>query len=175
MSGNRTTLSALERNWQMVISAVSDLDEATMAVRPNEDSNSVSWLIWHMARVADRFIHFRLLDKPQIWTVDAWYERFNMPADSNDIGMGWTNEQAAAWQAPPKDALMEYFDKANTAAASYVSSLSDADLAREIPFPGVADTMPVDEALSILVWDNIVHGGQVAYLRGYFKGMGWHR
>ncbi|MCI0788995.1 MAG: DinB family protein, partial [Chloroflexi bacterium] len=69
MSANRTTLSALERNWQMVNSAVSDVDEAAMAVRPNEDSNSMSWLIWHMSRVTDRFIHFRLTDKPQLWTV----------------------------------------------------------------------------------------------------------
>ncbi len=71
MSANTTAVSALERNWEMVTSAVADVDEPTMAARPNEGSNSMSWLIWHMARVADRFIHFRFMDKPQIWTVDA--------------------------------------------------------------------------------------------------------
>jgi hypothetical protein len=35
--------------------------------------------------------------------------------------------------------------------------------------------MSMEEALAILLWDNIVHGGQVAYLRGYHQGMGWHR
>ena len=60
MSGTGTTLSALERNWNMVKSAVSDVDEATMAIRPNADSNSMSWLVWHMSRVTDRFIHMRL-------------------------------------------------------------------------------------------------------------------
>jgi len=54
-------------------------------------------------------------------------------------------------------------------------SLSDADLAREIQWTAPAATMVVDDALGILVWDNIVHGGQVAYLRGYHRGMGWHR
>jgi hypothetical protein len=53
--------------------------------------------------------------------------------------------------------------------------LSEADLAREINWTAPTVTLPVGEALSILVWDNIVHGGQVAYLRGYFRGMGWHR
>jgi len=24
-----------------------------------------------------------------------------------------------------------------------------------------------------VVFDNCVHGGQIAYLRGYYKGMGW--
>ena len=175
MSANTTAVSALERNWEMVTSAVAEVDEPTMATRPNDDSNSMSWLIWHMTRVADRFIHFRLMDKPQIWTVDAWHERFSMAADPNDFGMGWTNEQAAAWQAPSKDVLMDYFDAANAAAASYLSSLSEADLAREVDWTAPTATMRVDDALGILVWDNIVHGGQVAYLRGYHRGTGWHR
>ncbi len=175
MSANTTAVSALERNWEMVTSAVADVDEPTMAARPNADSNSMSWLVWHMARVADRFIHFRFMDKPQIWTVDGWHEKFDMAADPHDFGMGWTNEQAAAWQAPPKDVLMGYFDTVNSAVASYLQSMSEADLKREIDWTAPTATMPVGEALSILVWDNIVHGGQVAYLRGYYRGTGWHR
>ncbi|MCS5668056.1 MAG: DinB family protein, partial [Dehalococcoidia bacterium] len=54
MAGTRTTVSALNRNWNMVKSAVSDVDDATLSVRPNDDSNSMSWLVWHMARVTDR-------------------------------------------------------------------------------------------------------------------------
>ncbi|MAF37304.1 MAG: hypothetical protein CL696_00210 [Chloroflexi bacterium] len=27
--------------------------------------------------------------------------------------------------------------------------------------------------LGVLVWDNCAHGGQIAYLRGYYEGMGW--
>ena len=98
-----------------------------------------------------------------------------MAANPDDFGMGWSNEEAAAWQAPSKDVLMDYFNTVNSAVASYLGSLSDADLAREIQWTAPADTLVVSEALSILVWDNIVHGGQVAYLRGYFRGTGWHR
>ncbi|MDA0264846.1 MAG: DinB family protein [Chloroflexi bacterium] len=175
MSANHTTVSALERNWEMVTSAVSEVDDATMAIRPNDDSNSMSWLVWHMARVADRFIHFRLMEKPQIWTADAWHSKFKMDADPQDFGMGWTNEQAAAWQAPPKGILMGYFDRVNTAVADYLRNMPEAELEREIQWTLPTGVMPVKEALSILVWDNIVHGGQVAYLRGYFRGGGWHR
>lgn len=175
MSSNQTAVSALERNWQMVTEAVAEVDEPTMTARPNDDSNSMSWLIWHMSRVADRFVHFRLMDKPQIWTVDAWYERFNMAADPDDFGMGWSNEQATAWQSPAKDILMDYFNKVNSAVVDYLRSMSDADLEREIPWAAPIGKYQVGEALSILVWDNIVHGGQVAYLRGYYRGTGWHR
>ena len=175
MANNGTTLSALNRNWDMVKSAVSDIDESTLSVRPNEDSNSMSWLIWHMARVTDRFIHLRLKNTPQIWSENSWYKKFNMPDEPDDMGMGWTKEQVSAWQAPSKDILMDYFDKANEAASAYISSLSDADMKREIPGTTPPGSMVVDDALGILVWDNIVHGGQVAYLRGFHQGMGWHR
>ncbi|MCH7713425.1 MAG: DinB family protein [Chloroflexi bacterium] len=117
----------------------------------------------------------RLKDEPQLWSKDAWYERFSMPEDADDMGMGWSNERAAAWQSPSKDILMDYFDRSNAAAAAYIGSLSEADLAREIQWNAPTATMVVDDALGILVWDNIVHGGQVAYLRGYHQGMGWHR
>jgi hypothetical protein len=29
--------------------------------------------------------------------------------------------------------------------------------------------------LGQFTWDNVAHGGQIAYLRGLFIGMGWHR
>ena len=175
MAGTRMTVSALNRNWNMVKSAVSDVDDATLSVRPNDDSNSMSWLVWHMARVTDRLIHMRLQDAPQIWSTESWYEKFNVPDEPNDMGMGWSKEQVAAWQSPSKDVLMGYFDKANAAAASYISGLTDAELGREIPWNAPTETMSMEEALAILLWDNIVHGGQVAYLRGYHQGMGWHR
>ena len=44
-----------------------------------------------------------------------------------------------------------------------------------ITTPNPPGAQSVSEALGILVWDNIVHGGQVAYLRGYYQGMGWFR
>ncbi len=75
-----------------------------------------------MTRVADRFIHFRLLDKPQLWNTEGWHERFNMPADPQEFGFSWTNEQVNAWQAPPKAVLMEYFDVVNTEVALYYAN-----------------------------------------------------
>jgi len=175
MSGNRTTVSALERNWQMVISAVSDVEEPLLSSRPNEDSNSMSWLIWHMSRVTDRLIHMRLQDVSQIWSKDHWYKKFNMPDEPDDMGMGWSSKKVSAWQAPSKEVLIDYFNAANSAAAAYIVSIPKSDMGREIPWTAPTQTMPMEEALAILVWDNIVHGGQVAYLRGYFQGMGWHR
>jgi hypothetical protein len=175
ISQNLTTVAALERNWEMVALAVAEVDDATLTARPNINSNSMAWLIWHLTRVTDRFIHFRIADRPQVWTTGAWHERFNMPSNPQEFGFGWSNEQAAAWESSPKDVLMAYFDAVNSAAAIYLRSMSEAELDREIPFPALPDMLTVREALGNLVWDNIAHGGQVAYLRGFYQGGGWHR
>ena len=50
MSATETGLTALERNWAMVDRALEDLDDGIIAARPNEDSNSIGWLLWHMNR-----------------------------------------------------------------------------------------------------------------------------
>ncbi len=175
MSDAATIIFALQRNWDMVSSAVEGVDDETLSRMPNGQSNSIAWLVWHMTRVADRFIFPRFQDADQLWISGDWAGKFGMPADPNDFGMGWNTEQVAAWQAPSREVLMGYYDAVNDAARDYINGLDAAGLQRQVPAAAPGTTMSVADALGILVWDNIVHGGQVAYIRGYFEGMGWHR
>lgn len=175
MSATETAMSALERNWDMVDTALADADEATMASRPNDQSNSINWLLWHMTRVADRFIHSRFQDAPQLWIKDGWYDKFSMAPEPNDFGMGWSSDQVAAWQSPAGDVLVGYYEAVKTAARDYLRPLSAEDLEKQVPFPALPNTAAMGDVLGVLVFDNIVHGGQIAYLRGYYRGMGWYR
>ena len=70
MSDTATTIFALQRNWDMVSTAVAGVDDAALARMPNDQSNSIAWLVWHMTRVVDRFIHGRFLDTGQV--MDRW-------------------------------------------------------------------------------------------------------
>ena len=176
MSDVATTLFALERNWDMVSTAVAGVDDDALGRMPNGQSNSMAWLVWHMARVVDRLIHGRLQGAGQLWTDGGWHGRFGMGADPEEFGMGWSAGQVSDWPCPPRDVLLGYYDAVNAAARDYIAGLDADGLARQVPAPGPAGaTMPVSDALGILVWDNVVHGGQIAYIRGYFEGMGWHR
>ena len=174
MAATDTTILALQRNWDMVSSAVDGVDDSTLASMPNDQSNPMNWLVWHMTRVADRFINSRFQDTGQVWTTGGWHEKFGMDADAEEFGMGWSAQKVADWPAPSREVLMGYYNAVNDAARDYISGLDAAGLERQVPAPG-GTTMSVGEALGILVWDNIVHGGQIAYLRGYFEGLGWHR
>ena len=55
-------VTALERNWDMVDRALEGMDYETMNRRPNDSSNSISWILWHMNRVWDTLLNTYLLE-----------------------------------------------------------------------------------------------------------------
>lgn len=172
MSATETALSALERNWGMVDRAIEDLNDAVLGTQLNSQSNSMGWLLWHMNRIVDRFVHTWCQDAPQLWVKDGWSDKFGLDDDINNTGQGWTEKQVAAWQLPPKNVLVGYYDAVKAAAREHIQSLSASDLERELTLPP-RPTASIGSFLGVMIYDNCVHGGQIAYLRGYYKGMGW--
>ena len=164
---------ALARNWSMVDNAIQSLSDDNLTQQPNDQSNSVAWLLWHMNRVVDNMIHTRLQSQRQLWVLDGWHQKFGMSDEESDFGMGWTAEQVAAWKAPVRDVLLGYYDAMKASARDYLASLSDAELDKSVMVGN--ESRGVSDLLGVLVYDNVVHGGQIAYLRGFYGGMGWHR
>jgi uncharacterized damage-inducible protein DinB len=173
MAAKDVVSSALDRNWGMVDRAIEGIDDATLNRQPNDQSNSIAWLSWHMNRVVDVFINDRLQSKPQLWVQDGWHEKFGMSDDPGQTGQGMTSEQTSAWAAPSREVLLGYAEAVKTSAREYLASITDADLEGTVVVPPSNEPRPVSDLLGILVYDNVVHGGQIAYLRGYFAGMGW--
>ena len=167
--------SAHERNWETIDGALSGLDEATMARQPSEQCNSISWILWHLSRVLDTAIHTRIREVPQLWVSDGWHEKFGMPPDPDDRGVGWTAAQVAGWRVPTKDVLLGYHLAIREATRQFLATVTDAELDRLVIWPPVAEPRPVAHAFGQVTWDAISHGGQIAYLRGFYQGMGWHR
>ena len=172
MSATETAMEALRRNWGMVDKALEDVDDAMLGDRPNDESNSMGWLLWHMSRIVDRFVHTWCQEAPQVWISGGWHEKFGLDDDLNNTGGGWTKEQVAAWQLPPKESVLGYYEAVKGAATKYFESLSQSDLDRQLEIPPRPPNS-IATFLGIVVFDNCVHGGQIAYLRGYYKGMGW--
>lgn len=167
-------LTALERNWDMVDATLAPLDDATLARQPAAQCNSIAWLLWHMNRVVDTFIHTRLRNQPQRWIQDGWHVQFGMAADPDDRGVGWNAAQVAAWTPPSKAVQVGYYEAVKQAARAYLSALSDTDLEVRRVIPPVPEPRTVAAALGQMTWDNVAHGGQIAYVRGLFQGMGWY-
>jgi hypothetical protein len=168
-------LTALERNWEMIDSALEGLDEATLSRCPSDECNSIAWIMWHLNRVVDTFIHTRLQGAPQLWVRDGWHQKFGMSDDPEDRGVGWTAEQVRAWKAPSREVQLGYYEAIKAKTREYLSSLTYTDLEEQKVIPPAAQPRSVAAALGQMTWDAIAHGGQIAYLRGLYLGMGWHR
>lgn len=174
MAAAEGLLSALEWNWRMVDTTLADVDEAGMTRQPHEQCNSIAWILWHMNRVVDSFIHTRLQSATQLWITEGWYQQFGMSDDPDDRGVRWSAEQVRAWRPPTKAVQMAYYETAKQVARAYLSSLSEADLAVCRLIPPMPEPRTVAAALGQMTWDNISHGGQISYVRGLFEGMGWY-
>ena len=175
MSAAEAIISALERNWEMVDAGLAGLEDATLSRRPSEQSDSIAWILWHMDRVVDTFINTRLRSGTQLWIRDRWYEKHGMSEDADERGVGWSAEQVAAWAAPSREPLLGYHEAVKTEARAYLSPLTATDLEARRVIPPAPEPRTVANALGQMVWDNVAHGGQIAYLRGLYLGMGWHR
>ena len=175
MSGAASVMWALDRNWAMVEAALQGLDDETMSRQPAGHSNSIAWIFWHMNRVVDVFINTRLQSKTQLWVSDGWHQKFGMEKQAKV--MGRSEEEIINWVSPPLEAQRGYFEAVKTAARDFINPLSAEDLDRRVTFPPEAQTQDhsLATALGQLVWDNVAHGGQIAYLRGLHNGLGWHR
>lgn len=165
----------LQRNWDMIESALEGMDDEMLARLPADGCNSAAWILWHLTRVMDLFVHFRLQDAPQLWAAEGWAEKFAIDPNLEDRGVGWTAEQVAAWVPPSREIQEGYYHAVKAATQAYLAQVSEDELAREITLPPLPEPRTIAACFGQVMWDSLAHGGQIAYLRGLFLGMGWHR
>ncbi len=161
----------VEQNKGMVERAIDGLGDDELNRRPDDQSNSIAWLMWHTARVADG-ITSRVQGSNQLWVTDGWHEKFGMEPDPTINGVGHTGEQVAAFKASAAD-VRGYWTAALTLCKEYIDSIeSEEQLDKEYARPS-GDSMTAGAWLRLMTHEILVHGGQVAYLRGMHTGMGW--
>ena len=155
------------------------LEEALGGLTPDDlnqqlhpDCNSMGWLAWHLTRVQDDHIA-DLTGEKQLWLSEGWYSRFNRAPDPKDIGFGHTSEDIATFKSPDADTILGYHHAVLEQTRRYISSLSAADLDRELNEPWFQPLPTVGVRLISILADDLQHVGQIAYTRGLLKGKGW--
>lgn len=177
MAATDSVIYSLERNWEMVEAAIIDVDEEVLAEQPNEHSNSMAWILGHMNRVTDMFIMHRFQSKKELWIADGWCEKYGMKHNVEGLGMGQSVEEVGTWTPPHREVQLGYLEAVKAISRNYIASLTPVDLETRLVFPSQAlrREHSLATALGQLVLENVAHGGQIAYLRGFHKGIGWYR
>jgi hypothetical protein len=140
------------------------LAPAQLTERPAPDTNSIGWLIWHLARVQDHHVA-ELLDADQIWTTDAWAARFDLEPDPSNTGYGHDLDEVAAVRPDSADALLDYLDAVDARTRRMLAAVTPDDLDRIVDRRW---TPPVTLGVRLVsvADDCLQHVGQAAYVRG---------
>jgi hypothetical protein len=163
MKSTDVLVDAFERIRDAVHPAVNGLPLIDLAYRPNDDGNSIAWLVWHLTRIQDDHVA-GLEGREQVWTAEGWSDRFALPLDPTDTGYGHGPEDVAAVTAEA-ELLLGYFESVHEKTMAFVSTLTDADLARVID-PSWDPPVTVSIRLVSVIADDLQHVGQAAYVRG---------
>jgi Protein of unknown function (DUF664) len=139
-----------------------DLDRLTEPLSPG--TNTMAWLVWHLARVQDHHVA-ELLGADQIWVGGDWARRFGLDPDPSNTGYGHTAEEVATVRPQRPEVLVDYLGAVQDRTATMLDDLVADDLDRIVDRrwdPPV--TLGV--RLVSIADDCLQHAGQAAYLRG---------
>ncbi len=154
---------AFERVRESVHSVVDGLTPEQLAARV-EGSNSIAWLVWHLARVQDDHVA-GVAGTEQVWTTRQWADRFGLPLPTSSIGFGHGDEDVAAVRVDSPKLLTGYYDDVHEQTLSYVRDLSSTDLDQVVDRDW---TPPVTLGVRLVsvINDDMQHVGQAAFVRG---------
>ena len=177
MEFNEFIFQLLDMNWDMVQKALDGLTPEELSRCPTDQSNSIGWLMWHTARDEDYLISMAQ-QQPQLWVREGWHKKFGLEPslielDFKDIGVGHTAQEVAAFKVPDADTLIGYYLAVRGATKEYLKSIKTTDLDKQMRDPWGEGTTPMATYLFCIVDEALAHGGQIANLRGMYRGMGW--
>ncbi|MFE2138760.1 DinB family protein, partial [Streptomyces sp. NPDC059466] len=124
-------IDAFGRIQEDVHAAVEGLPQETLNARPAEDANSLSWLVWHLARVQDDHVAAASgLD--QVWLTQGWEKRFGLDLPRQDTGYGHSPRKVAEVRVESGELLLGYFDAVHDQTLAFLRGLTAADLDRVV-------------------------------------------
>jgi uncharacterized damage-inducible protein DinB len=174
MKWHDVVMAGFEGVFQTLQRALDGLSEDDLNWRPRSDCNSIGWLAWHLTRVQDGMIS-TIMGKDQLWLSAGWHAKFGRPPEAGDVGAGHTPQDVAGFKSPDARTLLDYHRAVLERSQQYLSTLSEADLDRDIQHPHFQPPPKVGVFLNMMLSDNLQHAGQVAYIRGLRQGMGWQK
>ena len=161
--------SGLEEYLQQLQRAIEGLTPAEARWQPTDHTNHIVWLVWHMARVEDRWVNQVLRGTTEVWIAEGWAKRFNMAPEGS--GAGQTIEEVRAMPDISLTDLMAYFEAVRAVTRQYLDQATDADLVREYRHPRLGVITGIWIMGHLLVEES-QHTGQVALIRGMMRGLG---
>ena len=158
---------AFERIRNGAQSAVDGLSLDEIAKRPDDEANTIAWLVWHLARVQDHHVS-ELADRPQAWVTGGWSDRFGTSPDPENTGFGHGPDDVAGVRPESIESLLAYQADVHDLIVAYLETIDEAELDR------IVDRRwdpPVTAGVRLVsvINDAMQHVGQANYLKGLIE------
>tara|TARA_B100000749_G_C18289475_1_gene407802 strand:+ start:166 stop:681 length:516 start_codon:yes stop_codon:yes gene_type:complete len=150
------------KEHEFLMDAVNDLTPQELVFRAGPEANNINWLLWHMFRVEDMWIHFFIKKEAEIWERDGWNEKFGLP--TRDNGFEHTPEQVANFPTLDLKELLAYGESLRAATLEYLRSLSPEDY--EMVPRERRPEMSVGQIFRQIVGELYQHQGHISYVKG---------
>jgi len=167
MNAIELVISSLEENTGYVEDAIKKLTPEELSWSPKPHSNTIAFLMWHLARVEDTWINRFLQDGKNIYETENWYQKFNTSPE--DSGIFFDVAKLKAWPVPSLSLLKEYAAAVRKTTLAFLKTLDEKQLDVPRDFGWMKGT--VGWALSHLVSEVGEHSGQIGYIKGIMKGI----
>jgi len=164
MTSAELLVDMFERIREDVHGAVRGLTPEQLALRIDDDANSIAWLVWHLTRIQDDHVA-AAAHVEQVWTAAGWIERFGLPFELWATGYAHSSADVAAVTVDSGDLLLDYHDAVHAQTIRFVESITDADLDRIVD-ESWDPPVTLGVRLVSVVNDNTEHAGQAAFVRG---------
>ncbi len=110
--------------------AITDLSQDDLQFRPGDDTNSIGFEAWHIARTADNLVHFAFEREQPVWLQRGLDQAWGLP--KVDQGTGMTPADAHALRFPEPAALAGYAEAVRDAIVPRIEAMSDEYLATKM-------------------------------------------
>lgn len=161
--------SGVNEAFEKLNQALDGLSDDELRWQPTLESNSIDWLVWHMARVEDNLVNVVLQAHESIWERDGWSGRLGIYYSG--AGAGMTMDEIREMGRIDVAVVMEYYRSIREETSGYFENvMRENDLSRVIEhtkFRGWTGA----QVLGRLLCEEAEHLGQIEYLRGMMKGL----
>jgi hypothetical protein len=161
MTSAELLTDAFGRVQETVHEAVGGLSDGQLAVRLDDDANSIAWLCWHLTRVQDDHVA-DAFGVEQVWP--RFMERFGLPFGPGATGYGQSSGQVALVRVSG-DLLTSYQDAVHAQTVALVSGITDPDLSQVVD-ERWDPPVTLGVRLVSVISDCLQHAGQAAFVRG---------
>ncbi len=164
--------SGLNECFDDLKQALDGLSEDELNFRPTLESNTISWIVWHMARVEDNWVNRAMRQSTSIWDDGGWSEKLDIDVEGN--GYSQTAEDIRSMPRIDVGLTMRYYADVRAASTSFFEHLEDEEaLQKVVVHPSGDPSLNVSWAwvFGHLLCEEAQHLGQIAYLRGMMRGL----